>query len=178
MIEDVKCAIRHLKAQADLYHIDPHKIGIYGGSAGGHLSSLVGLTDAEAGFDVGAYLEQTSRVQAVADLFGPADLTRNFSQTYSQLKSSVFGNFDLELASPPTYISADDPPFLILHGDRDRVVPLSQSQLLYDRLKEGHVPVELVVVQNGTHGFRTLDMVPSRRELTAMLVAFFTQHLK
>jgi len=66
----VKCAIRHLRANATIYKIDPNKIGLWGGSAGGHRVSMLGTTDESAGFDVSEYLDQSSRVQAVADMFG------------------------------------------------------------------------------------------------------------
>ena len=177
MIEDVKCAIRFFRAHAGEYRFDPSKIGIFGSSAGAHLSSLVGTSDQQAGFDVGEFLDQSSRVQAVVDFFGPADLTVNFSGTYAELKPTVFANFDLKAASPVTYISSDDPPFLILHGDMDRVVPISQSQMLYDQLVSGGVIVNLVVVKNGTHGFGTDNITPTRDELTAMMVNFFNEHL-
>src|SRR5258708_29883266 len=148
MIEDVKCAVRFLRAQAGTYHIDPKEIGVWGGSAGGHLVSLLGVTDQRAVFEVGKYSDQTSRVQAVVDLFGPADLTVFFSDAYlQQLRESVFGSFDLAKASPVTYITADDPPFLIMQGDADKTVPFSQSQEFYNKLVAAGVSAKLIVVK-------------------------------
>ncbi len=139
--------------------------------------NMVGTTSPEAGFDVGEYLEQSSRVQAVVDMYGPADMTTDFSPTFVRLKPTVIPDFDLTAASPITYVSSDDPPFLILQGDMDRIVPLAQSQLLYQRLLEAGVPVELVVAVNGDHGFQTSNMQPTRSELTEMIVDFFLTHL-
>lgn len=178
MIEDVKCAIRSLRAHASDYNIDPAKIGVWGGSAGGHLVNLLGTADSSAGFDVGEYLDQSSRVQAVVDMFGPADLTVDFSGGYDRLKNSVFGGFDTTQASPVTYISLDDPPFLILQGDADQVVPLSQSQEFYDKLAAAGVDAQLIIVHNGPHGLGALNESPSRDKLTTMIVQFFVKYLK
>ena len=177
MIQDIKCAIRFLRAHAGEYRIDPQNFGIYGASAGGHLVNMVGTTSPEAGFDVGEYLEQSSRVQAVVDIYGPADMTTDFSPTFVSLKPTVFPDFDLAAASPITHITSDDPPFLILQGDLDRIVPLAQSQLLYQRLLEAGVTVELVIAVNGDHGFKTSNMQPTRPELTDMIVDFFLTYL-
>jgi acetyl esterase/lipase len=178
MIEDVKCAIRFLRANAGNYNINPDKIGVWGGSAGGHLVSMLGVTDSSAGFDVGQHLDQSSRVQAVVDMFGPADLTTGFSSAYVNLRSSVFGTFDLAKASPVTYITSEDPPFLILQGDADTTVPLSQSQEFYDKLTAAGVSAQLVIVHGGPHGLGSPNESPSRAELTNMIVQFFEAHLK
>ena len=180
MIEDVKCAIRSIRAHADGYHVDPNRIGVWGGSAGGHLVSLLGTSDESAGFDVGEYLDYSSRVQAVVDMFGPVDLTRMFPAAQTRNASQVFSADQLEAASPVTYISADDPPFLILQGDQDPVVPPEQSQIFYDRLTSANVPATLVMVKNAGHGFKPMTgkIDPSRIELTQMIVEFFTKYLK
>ena len=184
-ITDVKCAIRHLRANAALYKIDPNKIGVWGGSAGGHLVAMLGTTDKSAGFDVGEYLDQSSRVQAVVDLFGPADLPAMFTSNAQLVGNRVFGSTSrddpiLVQASPVTYISKDDPPFLILQGDKDKTVPMEQSQELYDKLKAGNVTATLVIVKNAGHGF-TPDggaISPSRAELTKMMGDFFDRWLR
>ncbi|GIW04087.1 MAG: hypothetical protein KatS3mg059_0707 [Thermomicrobiales bacterium] len=148
MIEDVKCAIRSLRAHAPTYGIDPDRIGAWGSSAGGHLVSLLGTADASAGFDVGEYLDYSSAVQAVVDMFGPADLTTLFPPGSEGVRDAVFDDFDLALASPVTYVSPDDPPFLILHGEEDRLVPIAQSETLFARLQAAGVPVQFVRVQH------------------------------
>jgi len=159
-IEDAKCAVRFLRANASWYGIDPRRIGVWGDSAGGHLAALLGVTDSSAGFEgTGGYEDQSSRVEAVVDMFGPSDLTA--LPELPQVLQDVFGASDpgsdvLKKASPVTYVSADDPPFLILHGDSDDIVPLSQSQLLRDRLVSAGVPATLVVVKNAGHGFESV----------------------
>ncbi|OGN92650.1 MAG: hypothetical protein A2Z75_08305 [Chloroflexi bacterium RBG_13_50_10] len=185
-IEDVKCAVRFLRANAATYGIDPERIGAWGGSAGGHLVSLLGVTDATAGFEGnGGYADQSSRVQAVVDMFGPSDLTVAFQGANTQLLEQVFGTTDhnsdiVKRASPVTWISSDDPPLLILHGEKDTLVPPSQSKLLYDRLITAGVPATLTIVKNAGHGFApaggTID--PSRTAITKIVADFFDKHLK
>jgi acetyl esterase/lipase len=184
-IEDVKCAVRHLRANAAIYNIDPERIGAIGGSAGGHLVSLLGASDKEVGWDSGENSDQSSRVQAVVDMFGPSDLKvmqAGSSRRYGLLifNASSLDDPLLQTYSPVTYITPDDPPFLILHGDRDEVVPLEQSQILYDKLEAAGVPVELVVVKNAGHGFRPVDgdIQPSLPELVKMVADFFDKYLK
>lgn len=183
-IEDVKCAIRHLRAHAADYNLDPERIGAWGGSAGGHLVSLLGLTDPSAGFDSsGEYPDQSSRVKAVVDLFGPANLCRDFA--IQQVLNPVFGATSrrdsiLIHASPITHASPDDPPFLIFHGEADEVVPLGQSQTLYESLIAVGVPATLVIVENAGHGFRPIggEINPSRPEISCMIADFFDEHLR
>lgn len=174
MIEDVKCAVRSLRAHADEYNLDPNRIGVWGGSAGGHLVSLLGTTDKSAGFDVGEYLEYSSRVQAVVDMFGPADLTVDFAGNPVD-NPAIFGGFDPALASAVTYVTPDDPPFLLLHGEKDSLVPIEQSQILLAALQAAGVPAELVLVKNANHSFKPDggQISPSRREIAQLVVNFF-----
>lgn len=180
MLQDVKCGIRSFRASADQYNIDPDKIGVWGESAGAHLSSMIGLTDESAGFDVGQYLEQSSRVNVVIVLSAPTDLTTDFSPAFIKAKSNAFVGYDMVKASPITYITSDDPPFLILQGDKDSVVPINagHAQKLFDGLIAASVEAQMVIVQNGTHLLNAPDQTPSRAELTQMIVQFFEQHLK
>ncbi len=182
-IEDVKCAIRFLRAHAAKYHLDPNRVGAWGTSAGGHLVALLGTTDASAGFDVGEYSDQSSRVQAVVDMFGPADLSNpEFFKLHAVLLAQrVFGGMEvLQRASPVTYISKDDPPFLILQGDHDKVVNPAQSQELYDKLKAAGVDATLVMVKNAGHGFSPAggQPNPSREQITKMMADFFDRQVK
>ncbi len=178
MIYDVKCAIRFLRAQAAAYRLNPDHIGAWGDSAGGHLVSLLATADSTAGFDTGPYLDQSSRIQAAVDMFGPADLTNGFVGPRESLAETVFGTYDLRKASPVSYVSADDPPFLILQGDRDDTNPLTQSRELYDRLADAGVPAQLIIVHGGDHGLTVPDEQPSRAEITHLMVEFFEKHLK
>jgi acetyl esterase/lipase len=152
MIEDVKCAIRHLRAHAREYNLDPERIGLIGHSAGSHLVSLAGLADESAGWDAGPDLDRSSRVQAVVAVSGPADLTRTFPDWVEELKRSVFGDAQLVSGSPVSYVHPEAPPFLIVHGDADPVVPVEQAYLFQRALENARVPVELIILHNGGHG--------------------------
>ncbi len=185
-IEDVKCAVRFFRAHAALLELDPDRIAAMGGSAGGHLVSLLGLTAGEDFWDSkGQYLTTSSRVAAVVDLFGPTDLSPLADPAYRDLYRDVFGSAvesdaDLWQFSPLAHVSGDAPPFLIIHGDADPVVFLHHSERFYQALLEAGVPVELVVVQGGGHStdlFRA-GASPNLETITAVLLAFLQDHLK
>lgn len=181
MIEDVKCAIRYLRAHAADYNLDPGRIGVWGSSAGGHLAALLATADTAAGFDSGQYLDQSSRVQAGISLFGPTDLTVIFPGGYEPLASLVFGRFDPFLASPVAYVSSDDPPFLMIHGEADTLVPISQSEILLERLQAAGVPAALIRVANAQHGFTPLpgtNISPRLGEIHQAIVEFFRTALQ
>jgi acetyl esterase/lipase len=181
-IEDAKCAVRFLRAHAAGLGIDPGQIGVWGSSGGGHLALLLGLTGPEAGFDHGQYLDQSSAVQAVVDMFGPADLT-NFDD------SAPFGRFMMQVsvggstavrrsASPITYVSPGAPPFLILQGTEDTMVRSHQSARLAQRLHTAGVPATLIQVQGTGHSLDTPGERPSAKELIATVIDFFVARLK
>ena len=181
MIEDVKCAIRSLRANAREYNLDPDRIGAVGVSAGGHLVALLGTSEASAGMEVGEHLEQSSRVQAVVAMAPVTDLTRKFPNADIELMRQVgFGEDNIVQASPITHVTADDPPFLLIHGDRDEVVPVEQSQLLYERLVQENVPAQLVIVRNGRHSLTAPDgsATPTWGEINQIIQNFLAQHLK
>lgn len=186
-IEDVKCAIRYLRANARRYHVDPDRIGVVGASAGGHLVSLLGLAGPKAGFEGhGGYYKESSSVQAVVDMFGPADLTvENFDLTKTDLGRKVFGAASLnspilKKASPVTYVHKSSPPFLILQGDKDEVVPPSQSRELYTRLRAAGVPATLVIVKNAGHGFQPVGgpIDPMMEDIGNTIGDFFDRNLR
>ncbi len=174
-IQDCKGAIRFIRAHAAEYHIDSNRIGAWGESAGGHLAALLGTSGGAAELEgtVGGNLEQSSRVQAVCDWFGPTDLTQFTAQaTANGHPPGRFDNYVMRaflggdppahmdlitLANPLHFLPAgkamDVPPFLIMHGDRDRTVPLAQSQLLADALVHGGVSTTFRVVVGLGHGF-------------------------
>jgi acetyl esterase/lipase len=179
-IHDVKCAVRYLRANAAALGIDPQRIGAWGTSAGGMLVSLLGTTDRGAGLEGdGGYADQSSRVQAVADLFGRADLAP-VPQTRPDLLPVFGGPDNLALYSPVTYVSADDPPFLIVHGDDDTVVPPELSQEFFERLRSAGVPAELLRVAHAGHGLgsTTAPTVPARAEITPRIGDFFARTLR
>ena len=187
MIEDVKCAVRYLRAHARDYNIDPARIGAIGASAGGHLVDLLGTTDVSAGWDTGEYADQSSRVQAVVSMAGPADLTLHIPNGLNSSISFAFGELAgtdsprMVAASPVTYVTPDDPPFLLLHGDKDGVVPPEQSKALDAKLKAAGVRSILVIVQNGDHGlqgYNGVATVPSQDEISQTILDFLVKYLK
>ncbi|HKG54297.1 MAG TPA: alpha/beta hydrolase [Anaerolineales bacterium] len=179
MIEDVKCAVRSLRAHAGEYNLDPKRIGAVGVSAGGHLVSLLGTSDQSDGWDVGEYLDQSSQVRAVIAMAGVMDLSRNFPNAdIEAMKRVGFGEDNVAQASPITHVTSDDPPFLLIHGDRDELVPYEQSQLMYDRLVQMNVPAQLVIVKNASHSFIAPEgTVPSLLEINQIILDFLAHYL-
>jgi len=184
---DCKAAIRWLRAHAAEDGIDPNHIGAWGASAGGHLVALLGTTGDVKEFDQGENLGVSSRVQAVCDWFGPTDLvqlTKSFATNKQEEADSppsrliggpVSQNIEkAERANPIHYITKDDPPFLIMHGDKDPVVPVAQSQLLAEALQKAAVPVTFHVVPGGEHGGPAFR----KREELDLLYDFFVKYLK
>lgn len=183
-IEDVKCAIRFLRTKASNYGLDSSRIGAWGSSAGGHLVALLGVTDRSVGFEGSSgWMNQSSQVQGVVDMWGPTDLT--IFKGNSLLLEPVFGTADyqseiLRRASPLTYVSKGAPPFLILHGEKDNVVPPTQSCILYNRLVSADVPAILVMVGNAGHTLVPVGgpISPTRAEITQTIADFFDTYLK
>jgi len=188
-VQDAKCAVRWLRAHAPEYGVDPNRIGVIGGSAGGHLSLMVGLTDEKAGLEPkGCYDTISSRVQAVVSYFGPTDLTRAVQEA-SRANSGVLQAFlggtpwekpdRYQQASPITYASKEDPPVLMIHGENDHVVPISQSEILLDALTKIGADANLIRVKNAGHGFRPAGgaIQPSVDEILQETARFFQKHL-
>jgi acetyl esterase/lipase len=177
-IYDCKAAIRWLRANGAKYHLDTKKIGVWGTSAGGHLVALLGTTNGVKSLEGNeGNLKQSSEVQAVCDWFGPTDfvLMENRAKAPQQGIIKFLGGTNLELAkaaSPMTYVSSKAPPFLIIHGDQDPLVPLAQSQIFNDALKKAGVDTTLRVVEGGGHGksFTAAE--------TAAVIEFFKQQLR
>ncbi len=172
-VADVRRAVRHVRANAAAYGIDPQRLGVYGGSAGGHLSLMLGLAsdpgDPTAEQPV---LRESNRVQAVVAYFPPVDLRGNAgpNERFPAL------DFDPTLAadiSPIAFVSADDPPVLLIHGDADELVPISNSERMHAALTEVNVANEMVVIEGAAHGFRG----PAAERAQQESVAFFTAHL-
>jgi len=184
-IVDCKAAIRWLRANSNQYGLDAKRIGVWGSSAGGHLVALLGTAGDIKEFDKGRNLKVSSRVQAVCDYFGPTDFTQ-IGRFPSKIRhdapdspeSKLIGGPVLEnkeacrRVNPITYVTKDDPPFLIVHGDKDLTVPHNQSELLYEALKKAGVKVRFHTVKGGGHGgFKSPDV-------DKMVDDFFDRHLK
>ncbi len=193
-IEDCKLAVRWLRANAAKWHVDPDRIGVWGHSAGGHLVACLGTMDERAGFDVGAYTNVSSRVQAVVNYAGPTDFTRGGvglvgakeGQDPAILLKLFGGGFKEKTAiwraaSPITWASSNSAPMLIVHGDSDALVPLEQGEVLAKALKQAGAKVELLAVTNGDHGMqpakRGVPADPPVAEIHRRTLRFFDEHL-
>jgi len=189
-IEDCKAAIRWLRAHAKEHNLDPKKFGVWGSSAGGHLVALVGTSGDVQQFDVGANLDQSSRVQAVCDYYGPTDFTQmdahalagapfkhdaKDSPEAKLIGGAVAENKDRAArVNPITYVSSDDPPFLIVHGDKDPLVPHHQSEILFDALKKSGVSAHFHTIHGAGHGGPGF----AGKNIEEMVAAFFDERLK
>ena len=187
MIEDLKCALRFLKAHSAEYNLDPNRIAAIGASAGGHLVSLLGTADESAGWDEGEYADQSSQVQAVVSMSGVYDFTVKVPSGIGTPIFYAFGALagkaspEMLAASPVTHIDPDDPPFLILHGTSDGVLPVEQAEIMHARLTEAGVSSTLVIVENGDHGLQALsgkETSPSPEEINQIIFDFLETNLK
>jgi acetyl esterase/lipase len=183
-LEDVKCAVRWLRADPERCHVDPDHIGVLGMSAGGHLALLLGLTDPRDGFEGdGGYPEQSSKVQAVVNLMGPTDLARPGwpAATEKMLADLLGGGRDripaaYWTASPMAYVRPNAPPVLTIHGTMDALVPYEQAQLFHAALLQAGVPAQLEPMQNKGHA---VDWTPEDLSRNATIVsAFLDKNLK
>jgi acetyl esterase/lipase len=161
-IEDVKMAVRWVHEHAEMYHLDAQRIGVWGHSAGGHLAALLGTSgDRQTPEDKPVVERYSVQVQAVATLAGPADLLRmgEWNPDPNSCESQLLGGPVVERvelarnASPVAFVNRAMPPFLIIHGMQDDVVPFQQAALLHDALKAVDADVTFVPVAGG-HGLR------------------------
>jgi acetyl esterase/lipase len=178
-IQDATCAVRFLRAHATALGIAPAHIGAWGSSGGGTLATLLGIGH---GFDTGPYRGYSSRVQAVVDMFGPSDFNAMrraglFSQAVIQI--ALGGSATVRRsASPVTYVTAGDPPFLILQGTADPVVPPAQSAELCRKLTAAGVPATLISMRGAGHGANTPTQVPPPGQVAQTVLAFFLRTLR
>jgi acetyl esterase/lipase len=194
---DVNRAVRFVRLHAVRFGIDPERLGVYGGSAGGHLSLMLGLASDEG--DPAAddeVLRVSSRVAAVVAYYPPVDLRKraraseSFPATLPNdglffARGLVPGAADRFVAlefeedlgasiSPILHVSSDDPPTLLVHGDADALVDLNNSQLIHEAFVSSGVETGLVVIKGAGHGFRTDE---ERAQASDALVGWFQEHL-
>lgn len=167
-LEDVKTAIRFLRANAETYKIDADHIGIWGTSSGGNTALLVGLTGDDPVYQTDEYTGFSDKVKTVVECFGPADVPALFEV----LKGRADQNSDdhalldgllgedpaeqqtrMQLINPAKMVvkGKDYPPFLLIHGDKDPLVPYSQSEEMAVRLAEADIPTRLIKVEGAEH---------------------------
>ena len=176
-VADVKQAIRWLRAHADEYGIDPERAAIWGESAGGYLAAMVGLTDGDPKYDQGGNLDQSSRVQAIVDKFGPTDLStiaadfdEDTRRDYARPSPTIGyvggltpdGKLNDPASDPVNHIKGLHikespikglaPPFLILHGTQDRLVSPSQTLRLHHALRAAGSESTRHLIDGGNHG--------------------------
>lgn len=172
---DCKTAVRWLRVNAERLHVDPERIGVIGGSAGGHLAAMLTLTRSEDGLDPTApYGGISCAVKCGIDLYGPADLS-----TYhdvGMLGATLAEAPDLyRRASPVYYVRSNSPPILILHGTADTTVSVKQSEAFAARLEEAGAPHDLILIPDAPH---TFDLQPKQRDLRSVVLGFLDRFLK
>lgn len=184
-LTDVKSAVRFLRAHAKEFCVNPGRIFAMGESAGGTMASLLGVTGEESSFDRGDYTEYSSAVQGVVDYYGVTDMTgstaetdragaatnRNHDVPYFTMEEFLgigYGKEEAEKASAIRYVSEKTPPFMILHGTKDTVVPMQQSEALYNALRKQGVPCDFTVIEDAVHG----DDLFYQDEITDAVIRF------
>ena len=203
-IEEATAAITWLKENHLELGIDPERIGVWGTSAGGHLAALLGVTSDVSEFETMVDSDYSSKVQAVIDLYGAVNFTsmgakdKEYDGTIegsSRVTFLVDGPLEekpelVELANPLNHITQDDPPYFIIHGDRDKLIPHNQSQILYLGLKAEGLDATLLTVHNAGHGFKPTLNYPSQAVQTGQnwapktstilkaMEVFFDKHLR
>ena len=201
ILQDMHRSIRFIRAHATDYKIDPNRIGITGASAGGHLSLMQGVAGDAGDPKAKDPIDQvSSRVQAVACFFPPTDFLNYGKPGENAIGRGVLKDFpapfdftELEKKgyagqfvrvtdeakiqeigkqiSPINHVSDDDPPSLIIHGDKDFLVPIQQAEIIIDKLKAAKVAAELVVKKGAAHGWADMG-----KDMTT-IVDWFDKHL-
>jgi acetyl esterase/lipase len=182
-VEDCKAVVRWLRANASKWQLDPERIGVLGFAAGGHLACLLGVTAKSDGLDGdGGNAECSSHVQAVVSFFGPTDLARTDWDAEVRDKNLIplLGGpleerpDDYRKASPLNYVRKGAPPFLFVHGEQDKVVPLSHSLNLAEKLRAAGGSARVIILEGEDHAPRGERL----RTGLAEMIAFFEDTLK
>lgn len=152
-VADVRRAVRFIKLNSEKYGIDPDRIGVCGGSAGGHLSLMLGTTGDEGTTDGADAIERgPSKVAAVVAYFPPVDL-REWVGPMNRFPALEFDAELAESVSPLLQVTPDDAPTLLIHGDKDTLVKLDNSERILKKFEEEQVPAEMIVIEGAGHGF-------------------------
>lgn len=184
-VQDCRNAIRWLKSNAAKYGLDPDRIAAIGGSAGGHLSMMLGYAPAEVpDWDKeNPFPGISPKVQAVINFYGPSDLTDDLAKTNSTVirffggKKFAEAGRDYQMASPLTHLDKSDPPTLILHGTIDEIVSVEQSDRLAARLKDLGIPVVYDRLEGWPHTMDMAEVVNRRSQyfMDHFLEKYFTK---
>ena len=174
-LHDCMTAVRWLRKNAERLQVDPERIGVIGGSAGGHLAAMLAVLGDKDGLDPkGPYGEFSCRVKCAVDLYGPADLAGHHDISMLGKRAAEAPEL-YRAASPVTYVDKTDPPILIVHGTADKTVDIAQAKLFAAKLKEAGARHELVIVEGAPH---TFHLQPKQRDLRPVVLGFFDKHLK
>ena len=160
-IKDCKTAVRWVRAHAEQYQFDPHRIGVWGISSGGHLAALLGVSDHVRQWETEQWGGYSSSVQAVVDISGPTDLLQAdwaWAHQLGEAVAQLLGGLPSEqkelasLASPMSHISSDTKStFCIIHGERDEIIPIQQSEKLHEALRATGVKSQFIRIPEGDH---------------------------
>lgn len=171
---DVKRALRHVSLHADDYGIDASRIGVFGGSAGGHLTLMLALNGDDGAANADGPVERgASRVKAAVAYYPPVDL-RPLTGPNDRFPALDFPKEEAAAISPILFVDAADPPTLIVHGDADELVDISSGRSIYNALDAAGVDTDMVVIKGGDHGFTNPQ---HRAEAYAAMVAWFKAKL-
>jgi acetyl esterase/lipase len=182
-VHDVKAAVRWTRANADKFKIDPERIGVMGGSAGGHLAQFLGVTADVKEFEGdGGNAGQSSKVACVVNFYGPSDFTKSYGKSVDAaevLPLFLGGNLEtarrLHLRASPLYWATPNAaPTLCIHGTDDKYVAHEQAVWMVDKLKAAGVEAELLTLEGAGHGFKGKDAETAEKAM----IAFFDKHLK
>ncbi|WET48978.1 alpha/beta hydrolase [Chryseobacterium indologenes] len=204
-LEDTKDAIRWVRKNADKYNFDPHNIGIFGASAGAHLSLLAAYTPDNTFLGSPDLSSYSAKVNYVVDHYGPADLNHLFHTRLGVIPVSMIGMISKKIVSlqqnlvkglsgydikkdqdkaidylktiSPVIYAETGVPTLIVQGNKDKIVPLSQSKKLYRKLKRAKIQTSLIVIDNGVHSFSTTDK-DTLDKMTDQMVDFIVSQKK
>ena len=178
-LKDVKTALRFLRAHAKEYDIAKERVCAFGSSSGANAALLLGLTENDPAFETEEWAGESTAVQAVVDCFGPTDIDRLFQQNpnLEQRLRALTSDFSSEISrqiSPIRYIKPDLslPPFMVIHGDADEMVPFEQSEVFYQALIENGYEADFVRVINGPHAGNFWS-----KELIELIFSFIEKHI-
>jgi acetyl esterase/lipase len=153
-VADVRRAVRYIRLNAAKYDVDPDRLGVCGGSAGGHLSLMLGTAGDDGDKDAKDVIDRTSdRVAAVVAYFPPVDLREWVGTKIDKFPALDFDKKLAKSISPLLFVTDDDPPTLLVHGDKDTLVKLDNSERILEEFKKHHVPCNLIVIPGAGHGF-------------------------